>query len=37
MVMNHVMCTSKVLKERKKTKNTFIKLAYSVLVVKMCL
>ena len=34
MVINHVMCTSKVLKERKK--NTFIKLAYSVLVVKMC-
>ena len=36
------MCTSKILtdlcfaKQRIKTKNTFAKVAYSVLVVKMC-
>ena len=42
MVINHIMCTSKILrdlcftKQRIKTKNTFAKVVYSVLVVKMC-
>ena len=42
---NHIMCTSKVLTDKYltkytftkiKTKNTFAKVAYSILVVKMC-
>ena len=42
MMINHIMCTSKVLtdlcftKQRIKTKNTFVRVVYSVLVVKMC-
>ena len=42
MVINHIMCTSKILtdlcfiKQRIKTKNTFAKVVYSVLVVKAC-
>ena len=41
MKTSHTMCTSKILtdlcftKQRTKTKNTFAKVAYSVLVVKM--
>ena len=39
--MNHIICTSKILtdlylvKQKVKTKNTFAKAAYSVLVIKM--
>ena len=42
MVINGIMCTSKIftdlylIKQRTKTKNTFAKVVYSVLVVKMC-
>ena len=42
MVINHIMCTSKILtdlcftKQRIKTKNTFAKAGYSVSVVKTC-
>ena len=42
MVINRIMCTSKILtdlystKQKIKTKNTFAKVVYSVLVVKMC-
>ena len=42
MKTSHIMCTSKILtdlcftKQRIKTKNTFAKVVYSVLVVKMC-
>ena len=42
MVVNHIMCKSKILtdlcftKQRIKTKNTFAKVVYSVLVVEMC-
>ena len=42
MVINHIMCTSKILtdlcftKQRIKTKNNFAKVVYSVLVVEMC-
>ena len=41
MVVNRIMCTSKILadlcftKQKIKIKNTFVKVAYSVLVVKM--
>ena len=41
MMINHIMCTSKILtdlcftKQKIKIKNTFAKVAYSVLVVKM--
>ena len=43
MVINHIACTSKVLtdlcftKQRIKTKNTFVKVVYSVLVAKKIL
>ena len=42
MVINRIMCISKILtdscftEQRIKTKNTFAKVVYSVLVVKMC-
>ena len=42
MKTNHMMCTSKILtdlcftKQRIKTKNTFVRVVYSALVVKMC-
>ena len=42
MKTSHIMCISKILtdlcftKQRIKTKNTFAKVVYSVLVVKMC-
>ena len=42
MVINRIMCISKILtdlcftKQKIKTKNTFVKVVYSVLVVKMC-
>ena len=42
MVINRIMCTLKILtdlcftRQRIKTKNTFIKVVYCVLVVKMC-
>ena len=45
MVINHIMCTSKVLTDKYltkytltkiKTKNSFANVAYGVLVVKMC-
>ena len=42
MVINCIMCKSKILtdlcftKQRIKTKNTFVRVVYSVLVVKMC-
>ena len=42
MAINHTMCTSKILtdlwftKQKIKTKNTIVRVAYSVLVVKMC-
>ena len=42
MVMNRIMCTSKILtdlcltKQKIKTKNTFAKVVSSVLAVKMC-
>ena len=43
MVINRIMCTSRILtdlcftKQRIKTKNTFAKVVYNVLVVKICL
>ena len=42
MMINHIMCTSKILtdlcftKQRIKTKNAFVRVVYSALVVKMC-
>ena len=42
MVINHIMCTSKILtdlcftKQRIKTKNTFVRVVYGALVVQMC-
>ena len=42
MAINRIMCTSKILtdlcftKQRIKTKNTFVRVVYSALVVKMC-
>ena len=42
MKTSHMMCISKILtdlsftKQRIKTKNTFVRVVYSVLVVKMC-
>ena len=42
MKTSHIMCTSKILKDicftkqRIKTKNTFARVVYSVLVVKIC-
>ena len=42
MVIYRIMCTSKILtdlgftKQKLKTKNTFVKVVYIVLVVKMC-
>ena len=42
MVINRIMCTPKILtdlcftKQRIKTKNTFAKVVYSIVVVKMC-
>ena len=42
MVINHIMCTSKILtdlcstKQRIKTTDIFVRVAYSNLVVKMC-
>ena len=42
MVTKHIMCTSKILtdvcftKQRIKAKNTFARVAYNALVVKMC-
>ena len=42
MIINHIMCTSKILtdlcftKQKIKTKNGFARVVYSVLVVKMC-
>ena len=42
MMINHIMCTLKILtglsftKTKMKTKNTFVKVAYSVLVLKVC-
>ena len=42
MMINHITCTSKILtdlcftKQEIKTKDTFSKVVYSVLVVKMC-
>ena len=41
-MINHIMCTSKILtdlcftKQRIKTKNAFVRVVYSALVVKMC-
>ena len=41
MMINHIICTSKILtdlcfiKQKIKTKNGFVEVAYSVLVVKM--
>ena len=42
MMINHIMCTSKILtdfcfiKQKIKTKNGFVEVVYNVLVVKMC-
>ena len=42
MMINHIMCTSKILtdlyftKQDIKTKNGFVEAVYSVLVMKMC-
>ena len=42
MVINHTMCTSKILtdlcftKQKIKTKNTFVRVVYRPLVVKTC-
>ena len=42
MMINHIMCTSKILtdlcftKEKVKTQNGFVEVVYSVLVAKMC-
>ena len=42
MIINHIMCTSKILtglcftKRKMKTKNGFVEAVYNVLVVKMC-
>ena len=42
MMLNRIMCTSKILtdlcsaKQKIKTKSTFVKVVYSALVVKMC-
>ena len=42
MMINHIMCTSKILtdlcftKQKIKTKNGFVKVVYSVLVARMC-
>ena len=42
MVINHIMCTIKILtdlcfiKRRIKTKNGFVEAVYSVLVIKIC-
>ena len=42
MVINRIMCTSNILndlcftKQRVKTKNTSVRVVYSVLVIKMC-
>ena len=42
MVINHITCTSKILtdlcfkKQKIKIKNTFARVIYSVLVIKMC-
>ena len=43
MVINHIVCTSKILtdlcstKQKIETKNIFVRVVYSNLVVKMCL
>ena len=42
MMINHIMCTSEILtdlcfaKQKIKTKNGFVEVVHSVLVVKMC-
>ena len=42
MMINHIMCTSKIstdicfTKQKIKTKNGFVEAAYSVLVIKIC-
>ena len=42
MVINRIMCTSKILadlcfaRQKIKTKKTFVRVVYSVLVLKMC-
>ena len=42
MMINHIMCTSKIstdlyfTKQKIKTKNSFVKVVYSVLVANMC-
>ena len=42
MIINRIMCTSKILTDLRftkwkiKTKKTFVRVAYSALVVKMC-